>query len=276
MINATGDRMSFEIARQSRLAREIEKTQISISTGKRMQVSFDDPAASVRIASVRRAQADAVVWTRNIDLGVSLTSQGDSVLKTLNDHLARAQELMVQGGSDALDQSARDTIAAEMRSIADEVASLKGTQSSLGTPLFSTGTPRQIRFADGVTFAPLPSQAQVFTTASGSIDAQLQTMADAIQSGARADVDQGLTTIGELVRHGADTAATIGNSASRLDRLADSQAQFSINLSDEQASLEGTDLTSAIATLNSQQLTLEAAQAAFARINRKSLIDLLG
>jgi flagellar hook-associated protein 3 FlgL len=40
--------------------------------------------------------------------------------------------------------------------------------------------------------------------------------------------------------------------------------------------LEDTDLTAAIARLNAQQLTLDAAQAAFARINRRSLFDLLG
>lgn len=268
--------MSFEIARQSKLARAIEQTQISISTGKRLQVPSDDPAASVRVASIRRAQADGVVWKQNINLGASLASQGDGVLKTLNDHLARAQELMVQGASDALPQSARDTIAAEMRSIAAEVTTLRSTQSSLGSPLFSAAGPRQLRFGDGVVFSPLPSQADVFETSSGPIDQQLQGMADAIGSGQRSALDQGLANVGELIRHGADVAASIGNSAARLDRLAEHQAQFSIDLADEQASLEGTDLTSAIATLNSQQLTLEAAQAAFARINRKSLIDLLG
>jgi flagellar hook-associated protein 3 FlgL len=40
--------------------------------------------------------------------------------------------------------------------------------------------------------------------------------------------------------------------------------------------LEDTDLTQAIATLNAQTLTLDAAQAAFARINRRTLMDILG
>jgi flagellar hook-associated protein 3 FlgL len=40
--------------------------------------------------------------------------------------------------------------------------------------------------------------------------------------------------------------------------------------------LEDTDLSAAIAKLNSQTITLEAAQAAFARINRRTLMDILG
>ena len=40
--------------------------------------------------------------------------------------------------------------------------------------------------------------------------------------------------------------------------------------------IEDTDIVSATAKLNAQTITLEAAQAAFARINRRSLFDILG
>jgi flagellar hook-associated protein 3 FlgL len=275
MINATGNRMSFEIARQSRLARSIEQLQIEISTGKRIQRPSDDPAASVRIAIIRRTQADAEVWKRNVELGASLAGQADGVLETLNDRLARAQELTIQGASGSLSQTGRDTIAAEIRAIAEEVDSLASTQSSLGQPLFSTGTPRVLRFAEGVVFAPVPSRAEVFDFQGVALGQQLQAMAAAVQSADRAQIDGALATVDGLVRHAADVAAGIGNSAARLDRLAESHASRGVDLTAERSGLESTDLTSAIARLNAGQLTLEAAQAAFARINRRSLIDLL-
>jgi flagellar hook-associated protein 3 FlgL len=275
MINATGNRMTLEIARQSRLARAVEEIQISISTGKRIQRPSDDPAASVRIASIRRAQADSAVWKRNVDLGVSLAAQASDVLKTLNDRLARAQQLTVQGATDSLPQSARDTIADELKGIADEVASLQLTQSSLGQPLFSSGQPREMRFSDGIVFAPVPSQADVFQSGGQSLSQQLQDMAAAVQGGNRAQLDSALATADTLIEHGTDVASAIGNAAARLDRLTDSQASRSIDLTAERSGLEDTDLTTAIAALNAQQLTLDAAQAAFARINRRSLFDLL-
>ncbi|RST32260.1 flagellin-like protein [Sphingomonas ginkgonis] len=275
MINATGNRLTFEIARQTQLAKAVEQSQVTISTGKRIQTASDDPAAAARIASLRQTQSDETVWSRTVELGKSLTGQADSVLKSLNDRLARVQELAVQGGSTTLPQSSRDAIAAEIRSIAEEVDSLSASQSSLGQPLFSAGTPRSMRFADGVVFAPVPGQAEVFAPGGVPMGQQLETVAAAVQGGDPAQLGAALTTTDTLVRHGADAASAIGNAASRLDRLTDTHAARAIDLASERSSLEDTDLTTAIASLNAQQLTLEAAQSAFARINRRSLIDLL-
>ena len=48
-----------------------------------------------------------------------------------------------------------------------------------------------------------------------------------------------------------------------------------VEIADERQSIEETDLETAIAQLNAQNLTLEAARAAFARVNQQSLFDLL-
>ena len=275
MINATGNRMTFEINRQSQLAKAIETTQIQISTGNRLQRASDDPGASIRIADIRRTQADSDVWKRNIELGSSLANQADGVLQTLNERLARAQELTVQGANGSQPQSARDTIAAEIRAIADEIGTLGQTKSSLGQPLFSNGSARPMRFGEGVVFPPVPASSDVFQYSGLPLSQQLQSLATAVQSGDRGQLDTALTTADGLIQHGASVAATIGNAASRLDRLSDSSETRSVDLAAERSGLEKTDLTTAIATLNAQQLTLEAAQSAFARINRRSLIDLL-
>ena len=57
MINAVGNRMTREIARQSKLADALERTQIQISTGKRLQRMSDDPVAA------RRFYGDQFGWT---------------------------------------------------------------------------------------------------------------------------------------------------------------------------------------------------------------------
>jgi flagellar hook-associated protein 3 FlgL len=275
MINATGNPMTLEIARQSKLAQSIAQTQVEISTGKRIQQASDDPAASARIASIRRSQADGQIWKSNIDLGSSLANQADGILKTLNDRMARVQELTIQGANSSLPQADRSTLASEIRSIAQEVDSLQQTQSSLGEPLFSDGQARTMRFGDGAVFAPVPSKADVFQSGGVSISQQLATIADAVESGDQTNLNTALTTASNLVQHGADAAASVGNAAARLDRLANAQDSRAIDLSAERSSLEDTDLTTAIATLNAQQLTLDAAQAAFARINKRTLIDIL-
>ena len=54
MINATGNRMTREIARQSRLAHDIATTQAQVSSGKRLTRASDDPVAAARLRRLTR------------------------------------------------------------------------------------------------------------------------------------------------------------------------------------------------------------------------------
>ena len=54
MINATGNRMTQEIQRQSRMAQRIADKQVQISTGKRLQRASDNPVATTRISDLAR------------------------------------------------------------------------------------------------------------------------------------------------------------------------------------------------------------------------------
>ena len=47
-------------------------------------------------------------------------------------------------------------------------------------------------------------------------------------------------------------------------------------ISEERSSIEDTDLAATIARVQTNQLSLDAAQSLFARINRRTLFDLLG
>jgi flagellar hook-associated protein 3 FlgL len=102
MINATGNRMTQEIQRQSRLAQRIANTQSQISTGKRLQRASDDPVAASRAATLRQAQANDAARAGNISLGISLTAHADGVLRSVSDMMARAQELTIAGANSAL------------------------------------------------------------------------------------------------------------------------------------------------------------------------------
>ena len=56
-----------------------------------------------------------------------------------------------------------------------------------------------------------------------------------------------------------------------------SPRQFSRStLEEERGALEGTDITATVARLQAKLITLEAAQAAFARISKQTLFDVLG
>jgi flagellar hook-associated protein 3 FlgL len=272
MINATGNRMTQEIQRQSRLAQRIGNTQTQISTGKKLQRTSDNPVAAARSATLRQAQADDAARARNISLGISLAGQADGIMRSVSNLTIRAQELTIAGANSALPAADRNIIAAELTAIADEIDVQSQTRSVTGQRLFATGTPPAIRFDRDVAFAPVPSRAALFEDNGTAVSQTIRDAAGAIASG---NFGASVSAMSGAVDHVASASAAVGLNAARLDRLQESSSLRAITIAEERSNLEDTDLSAAIAELNGQTLTLEAAQAAFARINRRTLMDFL-
>lgn len=274
-ITATGNRMTTEIARQARLAQDIAKTQISISTKQRFQTASEDPLAAARVAQLNRAQSNETTWKNNLNLAASLASQADSALSALSSNMIQANELMVAGASGTLSTADRATYAAQLRDLASQVDTLRGTTTSLGTPLFSTGTANNFRVDYATTIAPVAAADAVFQRGGVLLSDDLKSAALALESGDRTQIDAALGRLGTAVDFVANSAADQGVRGARIDRMIDGNAARAIDTAAERSGLIDTDIASAVAALNSQQLTLDAAQAAFARINRRTLFDIL-
>jgi flagellar hook-associated protein 3 FlgL len=275
MINATGNRMTQEIARQSRLAAQIATKQAQVSSGKRLQRASDDPVATARLANLKRAQANDAARAANIGFAITQMAQADTQLRSVSDLLARAKELTVAGANGASSPADRGTIAAEIVAIADEIDAASLTRSANGEALFALGNSRIVRFDDHITFAPVPTRSAAFETGGVSISQILHDGAAAVAEGNAPLIASAVTLADSAIDHVADVSAVVGINAARLERLQESSAERAISIGEERSGLEDTDLSSAIAELNGMTLTLEAAQAAFARINRRTLMDFL-
>ena len=86
------------------------------------------------------------------------------------------------------------------------------------------------------------------------------------------------TSIDEVeaaVGHVATQRGEQGSLANRVDALLERQADTGLQLEEERSGLEDTDIQAVIARLSSQQLSLQAAQAVFARVNESTLFDIL-
>lgn len=275
MINAVGNRMTREIARQQKLADALERTQIQISGGKKLLRMSDDPVAARRIATIGTTQASMTAWSSNINSATALVSQADGVMKSVSDLMSRARELTLAAASDTANPADRATIAAELGTIADEIDALAATRDSNGEPVFAAGNARVMRFDSDVTFAPVPSASDVFVVGGNSLSTGIRDAATAITANDEAGMNASLDALATAISHVADEHAKIGLSGGRLERIGDGLAARGITLKDERSVVEDTDLSVAIAELNAQELTLSAAQAAFAKINRQTLFDIL-
>jgi flagellar hook-associated protein 3 FlgL len=276
MISTTGNRIDLEIRRQNKLAQAIAKSQIQIATGKRLQKASDDHASSARVSAIDRAQANDHVWASILDHGLSLSAQAESVVRNMSDILARANELVLGAASGSASAADRQTIAIELSSIAEQIDTFAATRNSFGDPLFSASSALKFRFSEDETWAPVPAAADVFMNGGLSLSQVIRDAATAVSSGNSTSINAALAATGDAIDHTADVAAVIGMRGARMERLREGIAEHKIALATERSGLEDSDLSELIATLNSQTLTLEAAQAAFARISRRSLMDILG
>jgi flagellar hook-associated protein 3 FlgL len=276
MINTTGNRMTMEITRQSRLAQNIARTQIAISTGKRIPTASADPIAAARVSQIERAQSNDATWSTNISLAGSLAGQADSVIASLSERMVHARGLMLAGANGTATSADRATYAAELRGIAAHVADLRATQNSLGQPLFATEAAMSLRLDANLVMAPVATAANVFDSSGTALTQLLIDAAVALETNNTTGIATALNQLGSAVDSVSNAAADQGVRAARIDTLAERNAARGIDMAIERSGLEDTDIASAIATLNGQTLTLEAAQAAFARINRRTLFDILG
>lgn len=274
MINAVGNRMTREIARQQKLASELERTQIQISSGKRLLRMSDDPVAAGRISTITAAQSSMDSWGLNLNMARANVDQGETAMRSTAALLTRANELALTAANGTMDSLARSAIALEMRAIAEEIDSLVAMRGSNGEPIFGAAA-LAIRFDADVTFSPLPTAAEAFSINGTSISTLLRDAATAIDTSAQGGMGAALTSITGAITHVTEHHAMVGLSAGRLERIADRLELRSIAHADERSTLEDTDLSEAIARLNAQDITLGAAQAAFAKINRQTLFDIL-
>lgn len=275
MINAVGNRMMIEINRQQSLARAIADTQVKVSTGRKIQRASDDPVAAARVATIGRSQANNKAWSVNLDTGLSLNSQADTAVSGMADHMAKARELMLAGASGALSPADRQTLAMQLDGIAAELDGLAGRRTASGQPLFSAGTALSVRYDATTVLAPVPSLAQMFDVSGVSLSQMTRDAATALRSGSSVAISASLTTLDTGISHTADALGDIGQRGARLQSLQEASRIQDIDFAAERSNLESTDLSEAIALLNAQTLTLDAAQAAFARINRRTLFDVL-
>jgi flagellar hook-associated protein 3 FlgL len=284
MISGTRYRLTMEINRQLALGRDIALAQTQISTGKSIQAPSDNPVAAARISSIARSQASESAWKGNLNLASALAARADTTLKAAGTALDRATELMVEGATGTLSDENRSTIALELRSLAQELAILKDAKDSRGGRLFMSGVSLRIPVASGVQIIAVGTREELFetvATAGGPKDvaAIVAAAADALElaspAARAAAIAVSVDEVAAAVEHISSARGEQGARANRVDQLLERQADSAIQLEEERSGLESTDVTAAIARLQSQQLTLQAAQAVFSRVNASTLFDVL-
>ncbi|HMI19552.1 MAG TPA: flagellin [Sphingomonas sp.] len=284
MISSTRYRAIAEINRQTDLSQQIAKLQESVSTGKSVTKSSDNPDAMQRITEIRQTQADQVVWTANTNMGASISSAADTQLGSIEDMLNQAKELLLSGRNDTTSTSDRTAIAAQLRAIVANLNAASTTSDPTGAPLFPTATPLSIPVSDTLSLPATAQRDQVFgnvTTASGvqTLQQILNDAATAVEGNAATratDIQTSLDAIDAGSAHITQIRSDQGVRGARFDAAKDDLDTSGETLSEERNGLESTDLTYALSEFQAKQTALQAAQTLFAQSNKTSLFNLMG
>lgn len=140
------------LQRQQQLAR----TQQEMISGTKLIHAADDPAAVATAQRLDHAVASLEQFDRNSGLVEHRLRLQEEALNDVGDNLIRARELAIQANSAALSDNDRASIAAELRSLREELIGVANRDDGAGRRLFA-GTRDGIQpFADtgaGVVYA---------------------------------------------------------------------------------------------------------------------------
>lgn len=140
------------LAHQVRLSR----TQTQLATGNRVNTPADDPIAATRILDIERSRAQLEQYDRNATYAANRLGVTEQAMSDLTGLLQRIHQLTVQAGSSALDDASLASIAAELRTRAQELQDIANRRDAGGEYLFagfSTQTQPFSRSPAGVTYS---------------------------------------------------------------------------------------------------------------------------
>lgn len=281
------------IEQQTRTAR----TQMQLSTGRRILSPSEDPAASASVLDLAKVIDTTKQYQRNADAAESRLQVEEGTLGSMVDLLQRARELMVQAANGSQNAESRKATATEVREILDTMVGLANTKDANGEYLFAgfkTGTQpitddgagtytyngdqgqRTLQVGPTRHVAVGDSGYDVFMNvpgASSDVFKVLYDMAAELDSNAPNpsrlnDIDAAMNTI-------VNAQSRIGSRLNAIDTQRGVNDSAVLQFEQTRSSLEGLDYAKAVSELNLQMTGLQAAQQSYVRVQGLSLFNFL-
>lgn len=137
------------------------KTQLQISSGRRILTPADDPVGASRVLALSQSVSVTEQFQSNINAAESKLRLEETALGSVTNALQRVRELALQGNNDTNTAQDRDAIAVEVRELLDGLLRVANSQDESGEYLFAGfKTQTQPFSASGSTFSYSGDQGQ--------------------------------------------------------------------------------------------------------------------
>jgi flagellar hook-associated protein 3 FlgL len=271
-----------------------QTASLQVSTGRRVNNPGDDPAAVASLV-INNAQSsqDSQFQTNISDLQAKY-QVADSVMSSATQLLTSAISLGTQGATGTLTDANRQSIAAQVTGLQQQLLSLANTNyqgmyifsgTAVATQAFTQdpsspsgvtyngdSAVTTVQISQGQSLQTNLAGDQVFTNASGNAFAALNDLKNALTS--NTGIAAANTEVQNAFNQLNNQRVFYGNSLNQLQSTESFLSQDTVNLSQQQNSLIGADLSKAVSDLSQSQVAAQAAISATAQIlNLPTLLD---
>ena len=283
---------------------KLGKLMQQMATGERMLMPSDDPSSAVRVLRIQREEATLTQYRTNIANVSGNLSKQEANLKAASDTMLNVRDLLLWAANGSNTSEDLAAIANEMGNLERTIVSFANVRDEEGRYLFSgtlsdrpaitfdaatqsyqlTGNDqyRQAAVANGVLVEENVTAAQVFGGGVGmlnDLNALVKMLADpaldandpAVQASISATLNSLDKTHGDLL----GAVSELGGRQKTLTLLSSSNEDVSLVNQKIDGELSQLDYASASIDLNNYQLSLQATQKTYLKINGLSLFGML-
>jgi flagellar hook-associated protein 3 FlgL len=270
----------------------LNSTSRQVSSGKKISCLMDSPADSAEIAAINERAAEVDVYRSNMNTASFFLQSADSPLSEVNNLVTSIYTEGSQSASDSVSADSRAAIAAEIRSLRDQIFSLANTQER-GRYLFAGSNVLSVPFAisgdavsyngndvvNGITVdnGVKVSESIAGSTAFNSVFSAINGLLTAMDGN---DVSNITTALGQFSSALSDLGLAreqIGSNLSALTNVATNLTSEKTSLTARKSKLEDADMAAATVQLGQDQNVLQAALSVGRNIlSQRDLFDILG
>ena len=294
------------ITQMNRQQSNVAEMQAKLASGKSLVKPSDDAEKATLIQRLNSAMQRQNVYELSLNRADSRLRMEETALSSAQSMLQRIRELAIQGSNGGLSTADRTIIANEVSSLRDALFSLANTEDESGNFIFAGTAVKTSAFSkdgDGVitysgdqnqTYVDISEYRQVELNRAGdavfrsvprtnndgdvsNIDffKVISDFAEALESGNEVTLSQGLSEVSKLTDDMALSMADVGSRMSTVDSQRDILADTKLRFQELLSNAEDLDYATAVTKLSAQMLSLEAAQASFAKISQLNLFNYL-
>ena len=294
------------ITQMNRQQSNVAEMQAKLASGKSLVKPSDDAEKATLIQRLNSAMQRQDVYELSLNRADSRLRMEETTLSSAQSMLQRIRELAIQGSNGGLSTADRTIIANEVSNLRDALFSLANTEDESGNLIFAgtaVAAPAFSKDEDGViTYSGDQNQTSVDISEYRQVELNLagdavfssvlrtnndgdisnigffkviSDFADALESGNEVTLSQGLSEVSILTDEMALSIADVGSRMSTVDTQRDILADTKLRYQELLSNAEDLDYATAVTKLSAQMLSLEAAQASFAKISQLNLFNYL-